>query len=88
MNLLEAEINKTMARMEQSQAYATLDRLATMLAEVTLQVGAYYDGGPLMLAARQGKRYVVSCRVDSLITVLGTGYGKEDVRAAINAILD
>ena len=34
MNLLEAEINKTMARMEQSQAYATLDRLATMLAEV------------------------------------------------------
>lgn len=82
MNLLEAEITRTMVRMEQGQAYATLDRL-TVLPAVTLQVGVFRDGGPLMITAWEGKRYVVGCRVDAMRAVLDTGYGKPAVRAAI-----
>ena len=89
MNLLEAEINKTMNRMELSQAYAMLDSLGgrNALAGVTIQAGAYYPGGSLMIVAMVGTRWVAGARVSAMRHVLATGYGLPGVREMVLAVM-
>lgn len=89
MNLFEAEINRTMERMEQSQAYAMLDRLGGHggLDGIAIQIGTYHEAGALMIVASLGEQNI-GARVLAMRAVLATGYGQPAVRAAIMQAMD